>query len=365
MVFNGKEVDPYAILKLKRGATKKEAKTAYRERAKEYHTDLHTDNIERYKTGMNLINEAYANVSKDIRERELEETKKRENLNDFTGLDLETMISVLRLQVNKYVERLEVAKMLCDLNGDLKFAQELSVIFETEIGVANRCLPLADSAYKENDEIGLKRAKSAFDKKREFFNSDFFEKLMNLFRQHLLFIYYSKEARYVVSNISSCQQNTNGVEWFVNNQDSVLTVVRGDQSIRMRLDKMLEEFALDEFVEVLNGEVTDANNEVVRKVNETLLASSASFRAFEDDEFYDAHRETIKKIFDDYHAKIDRRRNKIKYFKFALNIGEDVEKDLEGNIHNDERFNSLANALEARVFNSYLRGSQELKKELK
>lgn len=185
---------------------------------------------------------------------------------------------------------------------------------------------------------------------------------MNLFRQHLLFIYYSKEARYVVSNISSCQQNTDGVEWFVNNQDSVLTVVRGDQSIRMRLDKMLEEFALDEFVEVLNGEVTDANNEVVRKVNETLLASSASFRAFEDDEFYDAHRETIKKIFDDYHAKIDRRRNKIKYFKFALNIGEDVEKDLEGNIHNDERFNSLANALEARVFNSYLRGSQELKR---
>lgn len=114
---------------------------------------------------MDLINEAYANVSKDIRERELEETKKRENLNDFTGLDLETMISVLRLQVNKYVERLEVAKMLCDLNGDLKFAQELSVIFETEIGVANRCLPLAESAYKEKDEIGLKRAKSAFDKK--------------------------------------------------------------------------------------------------------------------------------------------------------------------------------------------------------
>lgn len=365
MVFNGKEVDPYAILKLSKDATKDELKKNYKVRVKEYHTDLHTSNIERYKTGMDLINEAYTIILNDIKQRELEEKKKREKITDFTGMDLETMISVLRLQINKYIDSLETAKMLCDLSADMKFAQELSVLFGREIGVAKSCLFVANDAAMKQDETDVRRAKSAFDKKRKFFNDNFFDNLFELFHKHLLFIFNSAEAQFVVKGISSSKMGADGIEWFMENQDAILSVTRSDQEIRMRLDKMLEEFANDEFALILNDDIRDANNDVIKRINENLKISNASYHLFDDDEFYDAHRMTIKQIFDDYHAKIDRRKNKIKYFKFALNIGEDIAKQLEDNIHNDEVFDAIADSLEAKIFTSYLTSGQGAKKELK
>jgi molecular chaperone DnaJ len=50
--------DPYKVLGISRDATKDEIKKAYRQKAKEYHPDLHPDDPEAAKK-MNEVNEAY------------------------------------------------------------------------------------------------------------------------------------------------------------------------------------------------------------------------------------------------------------------------------------------------------------------
>ena len=60
--------DPYEVLGIKRGASKEEVKTAYREQAKKYHPDKYVDNplSELAEEKMREVNEAYDMIMKEF-----------------------------------------------------------------------------------------------------------------------------------------------------------------------------------------------------------------------------------------------------------------------------------------------------------
>ena len=72
--------DPYKVLGISRDATKDEIKKAYRQKAKEYHPDLHPDDPQAAEK-MNEINEAYdmLNNPEKYQKREQQSYHRQEN----------------------------------------------------------------------------------------------------------------------------------------------------------------------------------------------------------------------------------------------------------------------------------------------
>lgn len=361
MEFNGKKVDPYRLFGININSTEDELKKSYRAMAIKYHSDSVAKQSEKTEQAIRLLNQAYAEVSKDMKKRDEKRKKELASTPNFAEMDFPTRKKSLKIRIQNYINELELAKVTCHLNADLSVCMEIAKLFDEAIIAARHCETLLGVATTDAEAY---LAKSALEKKQSYFNTNFFDVLLPLFQSNLLFIFYSFEAQHVISTVITRALDVSATEWFMENQDALLTVLRDDKRIRQRLDDSLSEFRDDEYMEYLKDEINGLNEELINRINKVLKDTRQTYHFFTDDnsefqsqEFYDEHYNKIKGVIENYHKKIEHREGKIKYLKFALNIAPEIEEQLRSNMHNDEAFNQMVDTLEEGIVNRYFGSS--------
>ena len=364
-MWNGIIVDPYKVLEVSHDVTEAELKKRYRDLVKIYHTDGKVS-TKRLEDGMRLINQSKAEIEKDISLRNKQVQEKALKEDDYSALDLEGLKKAVITKFTNYITEYQVVKVTCEMH-QVKSLKKVEEFFDQGIAVANNCISLANLATSCEDVL---RVKNVFDVKRRKFDDNFFADLDELLRKSIMFIYETREVQTVVRLIRNRGKGTSAQEWFTENNDALITIIRFEEELAERMDAVVEEFKEDELYPYVKDEIEKTSYRILVEVNEGLAVSHNTYKIFEDEDFVDAYRTEIKKIFEQRRAVVERRKNKIKYLKFALNISSDVEKILEETMYDvddngNSAFDSLVDTLEMQIFNSRVASSQEAKKELK
>lgn len=358
--WEGKNVDPYKLLEVPYDVTEEVLKQKFRALAKKYHTD-NGDVSLRQQNAIRLICQAKEEVEKDIKLRKKEAQEKALKEEDYSSLDLEEMKKTIVKIFDTYITEYQVAKVTCEINK-VKSLKKIEEFFDQGIAVANNCIALVNMAASREEVL---RIKGIFDKKRKNFDENFFADLEGLLKKLLIFIYESQEVQAVLNLIMAGKKIATAQEWFTENSDALITVVRFDEELVEKMDGVLDEFKEDELYPHMSDEIDRVSYGIVVRVNEGLALSHTSYKVFEDADFIGAFRTEIQTVVDEYHTLIERRKNKIKYLKFSRNISDDMVKVLEDSIYDGDVFESLVNTLEMEIFNSHVAASKQVKKELK
>ncbi len=357
-IWNGINVDPYKVLEVAHDVTEEELKKKYRALARKFHTDGGNEN-QRQQDAIRLINLSRDQVLKDIQLRDKEAEERALKEEDYSSLDLEGLKKVIITKFSNYITECQVAKVTCEIH-QVKILEKVKEFFDQGIAVANNCIALANLSTSREEVLKLLEI---FDTKKGKFDENFFGNLEELLQKSLFFIYSSLEVQTVLRLIKERAKGISAQEWFRDNADAFITVVRFDEELVKSLDSVIEEFKSDELYPYMVDIIEKKSYQILVEVNDGLAISHRSYKIFEEEDFLGAFRLEIQKVIDEYHATIERRKNKIKYFKFANNMSDDMVKILDDAIYDETTFDSLVDTLEMKMFNNRVAASREVKKE--
>lgn len=360
LYWEGKNVDPYRILEVPYDVTETVLKQKYRALLKKYHPD-NGETSERQQRAIRLINEANAAVEKDIKLRKKEAQEKALRDDDYSSLDLDGLKKAVIAKITNYITEYQVAKVTCEIN-QVRSLKKIEEFFDQGIAVAHNCIALANIASSREEVLSVK---GVFDKKRRKFDENFFMDLDDLLKKYIMFIYESREVQAVVQMIRMRSRGVSAQEWFTENSDALITIVRFEDELVAKLDAIIEEFKDDELFPNMKEAIDQKSYEILVQVNEGLAESHNTYRIFEEEDFAGAYRKEIAKLFEERRKVIEKRKNKIKYLKFAGNISAEMVQILDDALHDDDTFDSLVNTLEMQIFNSRVASSKELRKDYK
>lgn len=361
--WEGRNVDPYRILEVPYDVTEDVLKRKFRTLLKQYHPDTETtgDVSIRQQKAIRLINQAYSEVDKEIKTRKKEAQEKALREDDYSSLDLDELKKAVIAKITNYITEYQVAKVTCEIN-QVKSLIKIKEFFDQGIAVANNCITLVNIASSREEVLNVK---GIFDTKRRKFDENFFGDLDELLRKSIMFIYETREVQAVVQMIRTRSRKTSAQEWFTENSDALITIMRFEDELVEKLDAIIEEFRDDELFPYMEGAIEQKSYEILVQVNEGLKESHNTYRLFEEEDFAGAYRKEIQDLFEKRRAVIEKRRTKIKYLKFAGNISAEMVEILSEAIQDDDTFNSLVETLEMQIFNSRVASHKHLRKDYK
>ncbi len=352
-VWNGINVDPYKVLEVPHDVTKAELGNKYKTLMKKYHTDGRTS-TQRLENGMRLINQSRSEILKDIELREKDAKEQALKKKDYSALDLEGLKKTIIEQFSSYITECQVAKVTCELyQGET--LKKIEEFFDQGIAAANNCITLANT-FTTRDEV--MRVKGLFDLKKQKFDEKFFDDLKQLLNKTIMFIRSAKEVQTLMMLIINRDKNVSAQEWFAENQDALISIVTFEEELVKKLDSVIEEYKDDEYYAYMSDDIEEKCYDIVVLVNSRLASGGVSYKIFEEDDFLEAFKIEIQGVVDKYHATMERRKNKIKYLKFAHDISDLTVEQLESLIHNGEEFDSMVDSIEMPVFNSHVNAAQ-------
>lgn len=352
-VWNGINVDPYKIFEVSRDVTKEELGTKYKALARKYHTDNGTP-TQRSENGIRLINQARSEILKEIELRDKQAKEKALKNDDYSSLELEGLKKTVIERFSSYITECQVAKVTCELyQGET--LKKIEEFFDQGIAAANNCITLANT-FTTREEV--MRVKGLFDLKKQKFDEKFFGDLEQLLNKSIVLIRGSLEVQTLMRLIKNREIGISAQEWFAENQDALITLVTFEEDLVNKLDAILDEFKQYEYYEYISDEVDEKCSDAVVEVNARIAEVHQSYKIFEEGDFAGAFRIEIQRIVDKYNAIMERRKNKIKWLKFARNISDEMVEQLECLIHNDEEFDKMVDAIEMPVFNSHVNATQ-------
>ena len=236
-----------------------------------------------------------------------------------------------------------------------KTLKKVEEFFDQGIAAANNCITLANT-FTTRDEV--MRVKGLFDLKKQKFDEKFFEDLEQLLNKSIMVIRNAVEVQTLMRLIINREKGISAQDWFAENQDALISLVSFEEELRMKLDEVLDDYKEDEYYSYMSDEIEEKCYDVVMLVNERLAGGNISYKIFEEAEFVGAFRIEIQGVVDKYHAIMERRKNKIRYLKFARNISDEMVEQLECLIHDGEEFDSMVDSIEMPLFNSHVSASQ-------
>lgn len=346
-VWNGINVDPYEVLEVSHDVTKTELNKKYKTLVKQYRTDGQAPSARR-EAGFRLINLSRDDILKEIGLREKLAQEKALKEDDYSTLDLEGLKNAIITKFANYITECEVAKVTCEIN-DVKTLKTVEGFFDQGIAVANNCIELTKNAKSRDEVLSIK---GIFDTKKAKFDENFFASLEQVLTKTIVFIRETIEVQTVIRLIKSRDKGVSAQEWFSENQDAFITVIRFEEELMKQLDDILDEYKKDEYYSYMSDEIDETSYKIVVQINGRLAGVRVSYKMFEEAGFLEAFQTEIQAVVDKYHADVEKRKNKIKYLKFSRNISDETVKELEKFIHDGDSFDVIVDTIEMDGFSN-------------
>ena len=220
-MWNGINVDPYEVLEVSRDVTKAELNKRYKALVKTYQSDGKAPSARR-EAGFCLINLSRDDILQEIELREKQAQEKALKEDDYSTLDLEGLKKAITTKFANYITECEVAKVTCEIHN-VKTLKTVEGFFDQGIAVANNCIELAKNATSRDEVLSIK---GIFETKKAKFDENFFASLEQLLTKAIVFIRETIEVQTVIRLIKSRGKGVSAQEWFAENQDAFISVLR-------------------------------------------------------------------------------------------------------------------------------------------